>query len=542
MLRGQLDFVSLRLVSGWVQDTVDPEDPVSLIVTDNDRLITRVLANRYREDLKEAAMGSGRHSFELALPQPLSPLERHVVRVCREIDGIDIPGSPVTIEPSRTLEDDEKEMFAGLLGRLGTEEELARAMDFLTRETDRLTQRLADLHSKRAEREESRQFLRRWRQNLPDPDAPQEPPRLSLRALVIDDRIPKSDRDAGSNAILAHMQSLQRLGYEVVFVPADQFVVDGPDTLSLQAIGATSCLAPLYCSVEDVMRRQADTFDLVYFHRISNASKYLTLARHYFPKARLIYSVADLHHVRFARQATAEDRPELIALSKRVRLLECVATATADAVITHSPFEADLLRKEVRGANVHVVPWTVTAQPTEVPFAKRGGVAFIGGFGHAPNQDAARWLISEIMPLVRKRSPKIECLLVGSEMPESLLRLCENGIVAVGHVDTLAKVFDRVRLTVAPLSYGAGIKGKVIESLAAGVPCICTPVAAEGLDLPEAMRVCIADDAAAIAATICDLHGQESSNEACRVAGLAYVAANFPADRLDQLMRKVVEP
>jgi hypothetical protein len=436
MLRGQLDFVSLRSISGWVQDTSNPEDPISLIVTDNDQLVTRALANRYREDLREAAMGSGRHSFELVLPQPLSPLKRHVVRVYREIDGTDIPGSPVTIEPSGTLGADEKELVAGLLGQIGTEEELTGAMDFLAHETDRLKQRLADLHSKRNEREEIRQFLRRWRQNLPETEASQEPPRLSLRALVIDDRIPKSERDAGSNAILAHMQSLQRLGYEVVFVPADQLAADGTDTASLQTIKVASCLAPLYSSVEDVMRRQANTFDLVYLHRVSNASKYLTLARHYFPKARLIYNVADLHHVRFARQATAEDRPELIALSKRVRLLERVATAMADAVITHSPFEADLLRKEVRGAKVHVVPWTVTAQPTEVPFAKRAGVAFIGGFGHAPNQDAARWLVSEIMPLVRKRSPNIECLLVGSEMPESLLKLCENGIVAIGHVDT----------------------------------------------------------------------------------------------------------
>ena len=123
---------------------------------------------------------------------------------------------------------------------------------------------------------------------------------------------------------------------------------------------------------------------------------------------------------------------------------------------------------------MHVVPWTVTAQSTAVPFTKRRGVAFIDGFGHAPNQDAAQWLVGEIMPLVRKRSPNIECLLVGSETPESLLRLCDNGIVAVGHVDTLVEVFDRVRLTVAPLSYGAGVKGKVIESLAAGIPCVCT--------------------------------------------------------------------
>jgi hypothetical protein len=183
---------------------------------------------------------------------------------------------------SRTLGDDEKQLVAGLPGQLGTEEELTRAMDFLAHETDRLKQRLAELHGKRAEREEIRQFLRRWRQNLPEnPAAPDEPSRLSLRALVIDDRTPKSDRDAGSNAVLEHMQSLQRLGYEVVFVPADQFAPDVVDGTALEAIGVKSCQAPIYGSVEDVMRRQASTFDLIYLHRVSNASKYLSLGRHY---------------------------------------------------------------------------------------------------------------------------------------------------------------------------------------------------------------------------------------------------------------------
>ena len=97
-----------------------------------------------------------------------------------------------------------------------------------------------------------------------------------------------------------------------------------------------------------------------------------------------------------------------------------------------------------------------------------------------------------------------------------------------------------MRLTVAPLSYGAGVKGKVIESLAAGIPCVCTPVAAEGLELPALLRTCIADGAEAIAAMICDLHGEEIRNEVCRNASLAYVAARFSADRLDQQMRDVI--
>ncbi len=367
-----------------------------------------------------------------------------------------------------------------------------------------------------------------------------ETPQLAHRALVIDDRVPKPDRDAGSIAILGHIQSLQRFGYEVVFVSGDQFGLDGVDLAALNAIGVVCCRPPVYTSVEDVLRRQARTFDLAYLHRISNASKYLALVRHYFPNARVVYSVADLHHVRFSRQAAAEDRPELIGWSKRLRLLECVAAATADAVITHSIFEAELLRKEVRGVNVHVVPWSVPVRPTPTPFPQRHGVAFIGGFGHEPNRDAARWLISEIMPLVRKRSPDIECLLVGSEMPESLLRLCGDGVVAIGHLDNLAEIFDRVRLTVAPLSYGAGIKGKVLESLAAGVPCVCSPIAAEGLELPELLCACVAADAKAIAAAILRVHDQKKINAACRQAGLDYVNAKWSSMLVDQLMLRVI--
>ncbi len=91
---------------------------------------------------------------------------------------------------------------------------------------------------------------------------------------------------------------------------------------------------------------------------------------------------------------------------------------------------------------------------------QRSGVAFIGSYGHAPNLDAARWLIDEIMPAVRKRNPAIECFLVGSDMPEPLRRLCKDGVVAIGHVKNLAEIFDRVRLTVAPLTTAPASKAK----------------------------------------------------------------------------------
>lgn len=544
MLRGHLDLINLAVMSGWVQDTIHPDEPVSLIVTSNGSLIARVLANRYRDDLKDADVGSGRHGFELLLPQPLSPFERHVVRICQETDGSDIPGSPVTLEPSVEISDVEKQYFAKLLSRLDARDDILQTIEFLSTELDRLRQRLADHQSRRSERSHIRDRIRRGAARSPASGLASEVPAAPLapRALVIDDRVPESGRDAGSNAVLAHMESLQRLGYEVVFVPADQFSVQEVNLAALDAIQVTCYRPPAYGSVEEILRRQAQTFDVIYLHRVSNASKYLTMARNYFPKARLIYSVADLHHIRFARQAVVEDRPELAAVSKRVKLQEYAAAAMSDAVITHSDFEADILRKEIRGVNVHVVPWSIAGQPTKVSFAKRRGLAFIGGFAHQPNRDAAVWLVSEIMPIVRRHDPEIECLLVGSEMPGLLTELCGDGVIAMGRVEELSDIFDRVRLTVAPLTFGAGIKGKVLESMAAGVPCVCTSVAAEGLDLPVPLRECVADDAEGLAAAILRSHSQRKFNQACRTAGLEYMAKHYSVEPLDRHLGMAIGP
>ena len=265
-----------------------------------------------------------------------------------------------------------------------------------------------------------------------------------------------------------------------MFTPSAEFAAADQKAEALDAIGVTICHAPYYGSIEEVLRRQAGEFDVVYLHRVSNAAKYGELVRYHNPRARQIFSVADLHHLRYARQATAEGRPELVALSQRMRFVEYVAAVSADAVITHSALEAEALAKHVPAAKIHTVTWSTTPRPTRIPFAQRSGVAFVGGYGHAPNLDAARWLIDEIMPAVRKRNPAIECLLVGSDMPEPLRRLCKDGVVAIGHVDDLAEIFDRVRLTVAPLTYGAGVKGKVIDSLGAGLPCVCTPDSRRG--------------------------------------------------------------
>jgi glycosyltransferase involved in cell wall biosynthesis len=291
-----------------------------------------------------------------------------------------------------------------------------------------------------------------------------------------------------------------------------------------------------------VLASHADTFDVVYLHRSQVAAFYAPLVRLHQPSARLVFAVADLSSMRVQRQSETEVRPELLSVSRYDALLEKNACDWADAVITHSSIEATVLRQRFALANVHVVPFAVASRESRVPFASRSGLAFIGSYGHPPNVDAAIWLADGIMPAVTALNPSIQAFLVGSAMPEHVRAMASASVIPLGPVDELSTIFDRVRLTVAPLAYGAGVKGKVLDSLAAGVPCVCTPMAAEGLDLPEPLNALVASNVKAIAALIARVHDDDSYNATCAAAGRSYIAARASNEAVDVALRVALDP
>ena len=442
-LEGSIDGSNRGGIRGWVRDPSHPDLAVSITITADDMLLERLVANRYRPDLQQAGLGHGRHSFEVRFNPPLAPHRDWLVHVRGELDGQDMPGSPFRIPAARHWDDEAEAGIAGLLAAHASDGELEARIDFLTLQR----QRLAELRA--ASRPEPAQTM------------PTERP----RALVIDECLPDFRRDGGSSALVSHMLSLQRLGFSVR-VTASPMRRD-PCAASLEACGITVCCMPEAASVEEVLRRDPGEYALVYLHRVASAAAYAGLVRQCHPRARLIYSVADLHHLRLARQAQAENRPELVVQARRIGLQELQAAQAADAVITHSGVEADLLRRHLPTAQVHVVAWSVPIRDSGIGFMERSGVAFIGCFSHAPNQAAARVLRDGIMPLVLAASSHIRCHLVGSGLPAAL-REPRPGLLVEGHVEDLGALLDRVRLTVAPLAFGAGLKSKLLESLAAG--------------------------------------------------------------------------
>jgi glycosyltransferase involved in cell wall biosynthesis len=350
---------------------------------------------------------------------------------------------------------------------------------------------------------------------------------------VIDEQWPRPDRDAGSQAVLSHMRALRRLGWRVEFAAAQAMAGDAGAAAMLQSDGIVVHAAPAVYSVEEVLRRQPDRYGLIYLHRMATAVAYAGLARQQQRRARLIYSVADLHHLRLARQAQIEARPELLRAARATQAREWAAIRQVDAVLTHSDVEAGMIARAIPGAPVHVVPWSVRPWRSE-PAAGRAGVLMVANFAHAPNLDGADWLISEVMPRVWAEAPEIFVNIAGADLPIGLqqkFRAAGERVRLLGTVADLVPLYRAARLAVAPLRFGAGLKGKVLEAWAAGLPCAMTPIAAEGFSLPGELAGTVADDAASLARLIVDLHGDAARAERLGRAGRAVLRARFSLRR-----------
>lgn len=542
--RGSLDTVTRERLEGWAWDPRAPEAPMSLSVLDNGEVIAKLVANRYRKDLEGAGVGNGRHGFSLTIPGGLSPLKRHVIQVLGAADGCELPGSPVVIPASGSFDAGLQTAITAAVEGMAAPAERAGALQFMADQMEHLLQQSADAEAGREARLIRQELARRWGKAAFGEASAQSTAvaaAASRRALVIDDLVPMAERDAGSNAVLSHMRALRSLGFDVSFVSAASMNEDQGASAALEVRGIQHCRLPYYASVEEVLRRQADCFDLIYIHRAANAARYLALARHYASRARILYSVADLHFLRLARQAKIEGQPMLANMSTALRQTELSAAARASVVITHSNVEAGLLRKTVAGCNVHVVPWAVPLRPPPIAWEERRGVAFIGSFSHTPNADGARLLVEQIMPRVWRSIPGLPCLLVGSGGGGAIERLAGEHVKVLGHVPQLGTIFDQVRLTAAPLRYGAGVKGKVLDSLAAGIPCIMTPIAAEGIPLPDAIARTVATDTDRFAEQIVRLHQDATAAAEVAQAGRELIREIYSDAAVIELLKAAVE-
>jgi O-antigen biosynthesis protein len=146
---------------------------------------------------------------------------------------------------------------------------------------------------------------------------------------------------------------------------------------------------------------------------------------------------------------------------------------------------------------------------SSTPFALRRDWLFIGGFQHTPNTDAVLFFLQRIYPIVSERLPDARFYIIGEKPPPEIVALATERVIVAGLQRDARPFFDSVKLSVAPLRFGAGVKGKINQSMALGVPVVATSVAAEGMGLMDHQDILIADAPEDFARALVELYESE---------------------------------
>jgi GT2 family glycosyltransferase/glycosyltransferase involved in cell wall biosynthesis len=320
--------------------------------------------------------------------------------------------------------------------------------------------------------------------------------------LIVDHRVPMPDYDAGSLRMLHIVRQLVAIGCRVTFMP-DSAVADARYEHALEDLGVE--VLDHDSDVAAYLAAAGDRTRLAILSRPYVASRYLHVVREHAPAARIAYDTVDLHYVRERRRAEVEGNANL-AKSAGLRELELALARASDVTLVVSEDERQTLLAEEPSLEIAVLPSVNEPWSQVPPRTGRSGVLFVGGFGHDPNVGAALELAGSVMPAVWTELEDATLTVVGSNPPPELRALTGDRIDVRGWVDDLAPLLGGSVTMAAPLLYGAGVKGKITESLSAGLPVVTTAVGAEGLDVVPGRDILIGEGPEELARQIVELH------------------------------------
>jgi O-antigen biosynthesis protein len=377
-------------------------------------------------------------------------------------------------------------------------------------------------------------FVQKWAEALLE----QHPPRagsvpmarsraLAGHVIVVDGEVPTPDRDAGSQRLIAILEAMVALGYGVTYLPFNGWR-RAPYTRQLERIGVE--VEPYNPDAWKLVLEQADRITHAWVARPVVAEALLPRLRAELPHVRVLYDTVDLHFLREERQAALGSDPALALRAADTRRRELAIADTVDAVVVVSPHEHTLLLEHT-ATPVFVVPTVHDLRPARLRPPSGHDLLFVGGFRHPPNQDGMRWFV----PTVRLR-------IVGADLPESFRTLASDAIEVLGWVPALEPLYDQARAAIAPLRYGAGVKGKVGEAMAHGVPVVMTTVAAEGMHITSEVHGLIADDADAFAHAVARVLQDDALWVAMAAQGQSLITERFSTAAVRPLIRAALEP
>lgn len=309
---------------------------------------------------------------------------------------------------------------------------------------------------------------------------------LKKHILVVDHYLPKVDKDAGSRCISNFIDSMIELDYHVTFLGENQktpqhymkhFQLKGVEILYGNNFNFHEQKWKKY------LKEHLNYFDAILLSRSSVCSPILGFLRSHNYKGNIIYFGHDLGYLRLEEEAITKNDITIGKLAKKIKTEEDFMYKNADNALVLSYLELDYLKKYITKPLHYIPGYFFEVEKDVTPYESRDGILFVGGFNHPPNMDAMQWFLEEIYESLHKQ--QIKLVIAGSKMPESIFKYKNKypllSVLPDVSVEDLNTLYSKTRLAIVPLRYGAGVKGKVVEAMAKGVPVVGTEKAFEGM-------------------------------------------------------------
>ena len=327
--------------------------------------------------------------------------------------------------------------------------------------------------------------------------------------VFISGAMPTHDKDSGSNRLLEIILAFKKLNYNCIICVENVFENDKYVQFYKQ-LGVIVYVESFQFDSCKSFLKSLNSIDYIWFYGPNTLKNYFNKVSKFLPNTKTIFDMVDIHFLRYQRAIEIE--PSRISLKKRYKKYFTIETKLAkkvDFVIAISDkekaFMSDYLpdNKIVTISNVHYPKVKQNEIPT---FINRENLLFIGS-SHTPNIDAVHYLYNEIMPLVWETLPNIKVQIIGSVNKE-INSITHKNIEFLGFVENVEPYFLNSKLMIAPLRYGAGVKGKVGQAFEYYLPVVTTSIGAEGMFLENELNAMIADNAVDFANKIIEVYTQ----------------------------------
>jgi len=323
------------------------------------------------------------------------------------------------------------------------------------------------------------------------------------RIIVFDERVPSPDRDAGSGRMFMILKTLAEWSH-VVFVPFNR-----PQGIEYERA---------------LWKEGIETADAVDYRRLlkhknvkaaivsrpSIGKALVRRIRRVNPEVKIVFDMVDTHFIRLEREYQLTGSAITFKQAKRYRKLEQRIGEASDLIWCASVEDKQVMAREVLSTRIEVVPTIHPLHDSGKTFEGRRDLLFVGNFAHRPNNDGIIFFLKEIYPLIRKAISDVNLDIIGDNVSAEISAYHSEQVRVRGYVPDIGPYLRACRVFIAPLRFGAGIKGKVGEAMSFGIPVVTTSIGAEGFGLTDELNAMVADTPEAFAAAVTRLYSDKA--------------------------------